>query len=100
MPIISPSRQAGLRTLACSAATGAAWQRRNFRPVWIGEFGSYERADRESRVRYTGFVREEIESRGFSWAYWELASRFGIYDPKARAWHLQLRDALKGSGAT
>jgi endoglucanase len=72
------------------------WQRWHLRPVWIGEFGSYERADYESRVRYTRFLRGEIEARGFTWAYWELASRFGIYDPAARAWRTELRDALLG----
>ena len=65
-------------------------------PIWIGEFGSYERADYDSRVRYTRLVRSEIEARGFSWAYWELASRFGIYDPAARKWRTELRDALLG----
>jgi len=72
----------------------ASWRSRNLRPVWVGEFGSYERADHASRLRYTRFMREEMEARGFPWAYWELASRFGIYDPGAGAWRGELRDAL------
>jgi endoglucanase len=73
-----------------------SWQRTHFRPIWVGEFGSFDRGDPESRARYTRFMREEIEARGFSWAYWELASRFGIYDPAAGAWRSELRDALLG----
>lgn len=74
--------------------TASSWARWNLRPIWIGEFGSYEKADYQSRVRYTQFARQAIEARGFSWAYWELASRFGIFDPAARAWRAELRNAL------
>jgi endoglucanase len=65
-------------------------------PIWLGEFGAYERAPFDSRVRYSRIVRDEVEKRGFTWAYWEMASGFGIWDPNARAWRTQLRDALVG----
>jgi len=63
-------------------------------PIYVGEFGSYVQADMESRERYTRFVRDEFEKRGFTWAYWEFGSSFGVYDPKAAAWIEPIRRAL------
>jgi endoglucanase len=70
------------------------WAKENKRPIFVGEFGAYDKADYDSRVRWTRFVRSEFEKRGFSWAYWEFGSRFGIYDRKVKAWREELRDAL------
>ena len=74
--------------------TARSWSRWHFRPIWIGEFGSYDKADYASRVRYTRIARRAIEAHGFHWAYWDLASQFGIYDPGNHAWRTELRDAL------
>src|SRR5262249_5762393 len=61
----------------------AAWAKKEKRPLYLGEFGAYSKADMESRARWTAFVREQAEARGMSWAYWEFAAGFGAYDPKA-----------------
>lgn len=74
----------------------AAWAKANDRPVYLGEFGSYETADMASRARWTTAVRREAEARGWSWAYWEFASGFGAYDKRAKAWREPLRAALVG----
>ena len=50
-------------------------------PIHVGEFGSYEKADMESRVRWTRFLARWFEAQGWSWAYWEFSAGFGIYDP-------------------
>jgi endoglucanase len=71
-----------------------AWARQHSRPVWIGEFGSHEKADYGSRVTYTRIVRQEIEARGMSWAYWQLTSNFGIFRLDRGTWHTELKDAL------
>lgn len=63
-------------------------------PVFLGEFGAYEKADMASRVKFTRLMRDEAESRGITWAYWEFASGFGVYDPNAHTWRTQLKDAL------
>jgi endoglucanase len=39
-------------------------------------------------------MREEIALRGFSWAYWELAAGFGVYDPVTKAFRKPLLEAL------
>lgn len=98
--------QAWLNTRCCTEEQGQQitqrldaardWSRRTRRPIWVGEFGSYGKADYESRVVYTRFAREAIEARGFTWAYWELASAFGIFDPMNDRWRTELKDALLG----
>lgn len=75
------------------------WSNTSGIPVLMGEFGAYEEADMESRVRYTRFVREEAERRGFAWAYWEFGAGFGIYDRDAGSWRSGLLGALIPQGA-
>jgi endoglucanase len=72
----------------------AAWAKKNDRPLYLGEFGSYEAADLASRARWTRAVAREAEKRGFSWAYWEFGSGFGAYDRDAGAWRQPLLRAL------
>ncbi|MBI4557772.1 MAG: glycoside hydrolase family 5 protein [Candidatus Hydrogenedentes bacterium] len=75
----------------------AAWAKEHRRPVYLGEFGAYNKADMESRARWTDFVAREAEKRGMSWAYWEACSGYGAYDPKAGAWREPLLRALMPS---
>lgn len=63
-------------------------------PVHVGEFGAYSRADIHSRVRWTRVLARWFEQQGFSWAYWEWNSGFGIYDPQSSRYEKQLVDAL------
>jgi len=72
----------------------AAWAQANNRPILLGEFGAYSKADQASRVRWTTFMREQAEGHGFAWAYWEFCAGFGIYDPVAGQWHEDLLHAL------
>ncbi|HOU14637.1 MAG TPA: glycoside hydrolase family 5 protein [Anaerolineae bacterium] len=62
--------------------------------LWLGEFGAFEKADMQSRVNWTTFVREEAEARGMAWAYWEFGSGFGVYDRAAGQWREALLRAL------
>ena len=58
-------------------------------PLWMGEFGAYARADMQSRVNWTGTLREEAEARGISWSYWEFGAGFGVYDRTAGRWRVK-----------
>jgi endoglucanase len=64
------------------------------KPIFMGEFGAYNKADPESRVRWTTFTRQESEKRGIAWAYWEFGAGFGLYDPNANAWRKPLLESL------
>ena len=79
-------------------AAAAAWAHDRGCPLFIGEFGSYERADMASRQRWTRFVRQEAERLGLSWCYWDFGTDFGAFDPHHNAWREPLRDALLGEG--
>jgi len=70
------------------------WAKKNNRPINIGEFGAYSKADMQSRALWTSFVAREAEKRRFSWAYWEFCSGFGIYDSDAGKWRKELLEAL------
>ena len=63
-------------------------------PVHVGEFGSYYKADIDSRVRWTTYMSRFFEELGFSWAYWEFSSTFGIYNPLTGTFLQPLVNAL------
>lgn len=63
-------------------------------PVWIGEFGAVPEADSQSRRNWAAGKARLYESRGFSWAWWELRSGFGIYDPSDSSWNEPMASAL------
>jgi endoglucanase len=75
-------------------AKAAAWAKKNGRPLFLGEFGSYQAADMESRARWTRALTREAEKHGFSWAYWEFGAGFGAYDTAAKKWRESLLKAL------
>ncbi|MDZ7333126.1 MAG: glycoside hydrolase family 5 protein [candidate division KSB1 bacterium] len=75
-------------------AQAEAWAKSKNRPLFMGEFGAYSKADLNSRYQWTSFVAREAEQRKFSWAYWEFCSGFGIYDPVNKKWNDTLLKAL------
>ena len=86
---------AGPRPIVRAFDQAESWAKSRGCPLWLGEFGAYSKADMESRVRWTTFVRQEAEKRGIGWAYWEFCAGFGIYDPEAKRWREELLRALQ-----
>jgi endoglucanase len=72
------------------------WAKEHNRPIFLGEFGVYDKAPMESRVRYLKFVVETTQKLGWSWAYWQFDSDFILYDVKSDKWIEPVRDALTG----
>ena len=64
----------------------SAWAKEHNRPIYLGEFGAYDKAPMESRVRYISSVTRTAEERGWSWGYWQFDSDFILYDVKQDAW--------------
>jgi aryl-phospho-beta-D-glucosidase BglC (GH1 family) len=58
------------------------WAVEHRRPMWLGEFGSYNKADLDSRARWTAFVTDEALKRKMGFAYWEFCSGFGVFARK------------------
>jgi endoglucanase len=65
-------------------------------PVYLGEFGAYYKADMQSRVNYTRFIRNEAERRNIRWTYWNFSAGFGVYDTATDTWYNELKEALLG----
>ena len=74
------------------------WGVKHRRPLLLGEFSTYSKADLESRARWTRFVADEALQRKIGFAYWEFCSGFGVYEPKSGEWVRPLKEALLPSG--
>jgi endoglucanase len=72
----------------------AGWAEKHNRPLYLGEFGAYSKADMDSRARWTEAVARQAEKRGMGWAYWEFCAGFGVYDPQLKVWISPLLNAL------
>ena len=72
----------------------AVWAKQNNRPINIGEFGAYSKADMKSRAKWTSFVAKTASKYNFSCHYWEFCSGFGAYDKENNKWRQPLLDAL------
>ena len=75
-----------------------AWAEKHHRPIYLGEFGVYDKADTASRVRWTSFVTRQAEKRGWSWAWWQFDGDFVLYDVRQDHWVEPIRDALVPKG--
>jgi len=62
------------------------WSKKHNRPLFLGEFGVYDKADMESRTKYLSFVTSTVENLGWSWAYWQFDSDFILYDIDNERW--------------
>ena len=71
-----------------------AWSDVHQRPIFLGEFGAYEKGDMDSRARYLSAVARVAEAHGFPWAYWQFDSDFIAYDVDKDEWIEPILKAL------
>ena len=71
------------------------WGDRNNRPMYIGEFGAYSRADFNSRFRWTEYMVQAMEQNQISWSYWEFCSGFGAWDQKVENGKMPIKNCLR-----
>jgi endoglucanase len=76
----------------------ADWAIKNHRPVFLGEFGAGDHADTTSRASYLAYIRQQAENRHFSWAVFNYAVDYSIYDQAQKVWHQTLLKALIPAG--
>ncbi|MDB4883025.1 MAG: glycoside hydrolase family 5 [Gemmatimonadetes bacterium] len=101
---VSPVLPVGVT--CCSAAQEAdmiapldvakAWSAARRYPVFVGEFGAYDKADDVSRIDFNLKMRQAMEGRGMTWTYWEFAAGFGVYDPVKLSFRQGLLNSLLG----
>ena len=77
----------------------ADWSKEHDRPIYLGEFGAYDKAPMDSRARYTAYVARTAEKLGFSWAYWQFDADFILYDIDKEHWITPILDALTGKSS-
>lgn len=58
----------------------AEWAQQHHRPVHVGEFGAYRKADQDSRARFYRDMRRTAERLGFGWAIWDWKAEFRYWD--------------------
>ena len=71
-----------------------AWAKQHDRPMFLGEFGAYDKAPQEDRIKYTAAVARAAEKRGWAWGYWQFDSNFIVYDIDKDAWNEPIYRAL------
>lgn len=74
--------------------SASAFSQQHNVPINIGEFGAYNKADIESRERWTTFCARTFEELGYSWNYWEFCSGFGFYNASKKTFVEPLLRAL------
>ncbi|MDD5016011.1 MAG: cellulase family glycosylhydrolase, partial [Atribacterota bacterium] len=81
--------------------TISKWAQENRRDVILGEFGVTINADIDSQANWTGLIREEAESRGMIWIFWQLFynegtgdTLGGLYNKSIGYWRKEILDVL------
>lgn len=64
------------------------------RPVYLGEFGVYDRAVLRDRAAYLSAVARAAERQGWAWASWQFDHDFAIFETDRRRWNRTLLKAL------
>jgi endoglucanase len=64
------------------------------RPVHVGEFGCYEKADPQSRARFYAAFRQTLDDLGLGWAMWDWKAGFKYWDTQADGPAPGMRQAL------
>lgn len=70
------------------------WSAKNRRPVYLGEFGVTQNAVQTDRTHWVQTVASDASDRGFSMAYWEFCSQFGLWNPETRLWNTDMIRAI------
>ena len=72
----------------------ADWQTAHARPVFLGEFGTGNKADMESRVRYTAYIASVAKEHDWSNAIWDNHGDMSIRDGVTGEVYQGIVDAL------
>lgn len=72
------------------------WSEYYGRPIHVGEFGCFEKADPASRARFYREFRETAEGLGLGWAVWDWKAGFRYWDSDRNRPVEGMREALFG----
>lgn len=93
---VLPSEQNPSSPLAFSGELKLAreWSDYYGRPMYVGEFGCFTRAEPDSRVRFYEAFRRACEQNQLGWAMWDWSAGFRYWDRKANQPVKGMREAL------
>jgi len=60
----------------------SAWSDYYGRPIHLGEFGAYTKADAQSRANFYSAMRHEAEKLHIGWCIWDWSAAFRYWDKK------------------
>ena len=80
--------------LAAEFRIAANWGQERHRPIYLGEFGVYDKAPVASRAAWMQSVARSAEKLGWGWAYWQFDHDFALFNSATHAWNQPLLDAL------
>lgn len=86
--------RADKKALKAAAKYAAAAQASTGIPIFLGEFGAYEKAPYKDVVAYTDATREAFENAGISWCAWSYTATFPFFDSTQNEWDLKKLAAL------
>ena len=73
-----------------------AWSDFYGRPVHLGEFGAYIKADAVSRANFYAAFRQTAEKEKLGWCIWDWSANFRYWDKKNNCPMPGMHDALFG----
>ncbi len=85
--------------IAADLAKAQDWAQEHHRPIFLGEFGAYDKGEMASRVRWTDCVARTAEKNGWSWAYWQFDSDFIVFDIAKEQWVEPIHEAMIPPGS-
>jgi endoglucanase len=84
----------GPRAFRGAVRLAKQWSDYYGRPVHVGEFGCYVKADAPSRARYLKDCRQALDEAGLGWALWDWKAGFRYWDSQQNRPEPGLREAL------
>jgi len=73
-----------------------AWSDYYGRPIHLGEFGAYTKADAASRANFYAAMRRAAEAENLGWCIWDWSAGFHYWDKKTQRPMPGMRAALFG----
>lgn len=77
-----------------------AWSDYYGRPIHLGEFGAFTKADEQSRVNFYTAFRKAVEAQKIGWCIWDWNSGFRYWDEANHRPMPGMHDALFGKADT
>ena len=73
-----------------------AWSEYYGRPIHLGEFGAYTKADEQSRANFYSAMRRAAEKENIGWCIWDWSAGFRYWDKKTNHAMPKIHQALFG----